>query len=86
VQRFPLTGLRLVQQRLAVEAMPRPKQFRLAYAGNLGTDHVLHYRVDAATGALTPISRGFVSVPTNTGSKRSSRATSHSPPTGIGCW
>nr|WP_262417426.1 lactonase family protein [Pseudomonas sp. SH10-3B] len=40
---------------------------RFAYAGNLGTDHVLQYRFDAATGALTPIGSGFVSVPANTG-------------------
>ena len=40
---------------------------RFAYAGNLGTDHVLQYRFDAATGALTPIGSGYVSVPANTG-------------------
>ncbi|RDS92675.1 lactonase family protein [Pseudomonas fluorescens] len=40
---------------------------RFAYAGNLGTDHVLQYRFDANTGALTPIGSGFVSVPANTG-------------------
>ncbi|KTC56721.1 6-phosphogluconolactonase [Pseudomonas fluorescens ABAC62] len=40
---------------------------RFAYAGNLGNDHVLQYRFDAATGALTPIGTGYVSLPANTG-------------------
>lgn len=40
---------------------------RFAYAGNLGADRVLQYRFDAATGALTPIGSGYVSVPANTG-------------------
>ena len=40
---------------------------RFAYAGNLGADHVLQYRFDANTGALTPIGSGYVSVPANTG-------------------
>lgn len=40
---------------------------RFAYAGNLGADHVLQYRFDANTGALTPIGTGYVSVPANTG-------------------
>lgn len=40
---------------------------RFAYAGNLGTDHVLQYRFDSKTGVLTPIGSGFVSVPANTG-------------------
>lgn len=40
---------------------------RFAYSGNLGADHVLQYRFDANTGALTPIGSGYVSVPANTG-------------------
>ncbi|KFE56462.1 6-phosphogluconolactonase [Pseudomonas syringae] len=40
---------------------------RFAYVGNLGSDHVLQYSLDAKTGALTPIGSGFVSVPTKTG-------------------
>ena len=40
---------------------------RFAYAGNLGTDHVLQYRFNADTGVLTPIDSGYVSVPANTG-------------------
>lgn len=40
---------------------------RFAYAGNLGADHVLQYRLDDKTGALTPIGSGFVSVPPKTG-------------------
>ena len=40
---------------------------RFAYAGNLGSDHVLQYSLDAKTGALTPIGGGFVSVPAKTG-------------------
>jgi 6-phosphogluconolactonase len=40
---------------------------RFAYAGNLGSDHVLQYSLDAKTGALTPIGSGFVSVPAKTG-------------------
>ncbi|MPR05350.1 lactonase family protein [Pseudomonas sp. MAFF 212408] len=40
---------------------------RFAYAGNLGADHVLQYRFDANTGALTPIGSGYVSVAANTG-------------------
>lgn len=40
---------------------------RFAYVGNLGSDHVLQYSLDAKTGALTPIGSGFVSVPAKTG-------------------
>ncbi|MCQ2999785.1 lactonase family protein [Pseudomonas syringae] len=40
---------------------------RFAYAGNLGADHVLQYRLDDKTGALAPIGTGFVSVPAKTG-------------------
>ncbi len=40
---------------------------RFAYAGNLGNDHVLQYRFDPNTGALTPIGSGYVSLPANTG-------------------
>lgn len=40
---------------------------RFAYVGNLGSDHVLQYSLDANTGALTPIGSGFVSVPKKTG-------------------
>ncbi|MFI8393341.1 lactonase family protein [Pseudomonas sp. NPDC078863] len=40
---------------------------RFAYAGNLGTDKVLQYRLDAKTGELSPIGSGSVSVPDNTG-------------------
>lgn len=40
---------------------------RFAYAGNLGTDKVLQYRLDAETGELSPIGNGSVSVPDNTG-------------------
>ncbi|PHN28910.1 lactonase family protein [Pseudomonas sp. ICMP 561] len=40
---------------------------RFAYAGNLGADHVLQYRLDEKTGALAPIGTGFVSVPAKTG-------------------
>jgi 6-phosphogluconolactonase len=40
---------------------------RFVYAGNLGADHVLQYRLDAKTGSLTPIGTGFVSVPAKTG-------------------
>lgn len=40
---------------------------RFAYVGNLGADHVLQYRLDANTGALSPIGSGYVSVPANTG-------------------
>lgn len=40
---------------------------RFAYVGNLGSDHVLQYSLDARTGALTPIGTGFVSVPAKTG-------------------
>lgn len=40
---------------------------RFAYAGNLGTDKVLQYRLDAKTGELSPIGNGSVSVPDNTG-------------------
>jgi 6-phosphogluconolactonase len=40
---------------------------RFAYAGNLGTDKVLQYRLDANTGELSPIGSGSVSVPDNTG-------------------
>ncbi|MBD1553263.1 lactonase family protein [Pseudomonas typographi] len=38
-----------------------------AYAGNLGADHVLQYRFDAATGQLSPIGSGYVSTPAKTG-------------------
>lgn len=40
---------------------------RFVYAGNLGTDKVLQYRLDHKTGALTPIGSGFVKVADNTG-------------------
>ncbi|MFP3515523.1 lactonase family protein [Pseudomonas sp. SIMBA_077] len=40
---------------------------RFVYAGNLGTDKVLQYRLDQKTGALTPIGSGFVKVAENTG-------------------
>lgn len=40
---------------------------RFAYAGNLGTDQVLQYHLDAKTGTLTPIGSGYVSLPDNTG-------------------
>jgi len=40
---------------------------RFAYVGNLGSDHVLQYSLDAKTGVLTPIGSGFVSVPKKTG-------------------
>ncbi|TKJ75071.1 6-phosphogluconolactonase [Pseudomonas sp. CFBP13508] len=40
---------------------------RFAYAGNLGTDKVLQYRLDAKTGELSPIGSGSVSVPEKTG-------------------
>ncbi|WP_081489809.1 lactonase family protein [Pseudomonas sp. R62] len=40
---------------------------RFAYAGNLGTDKVLQYRLDAKTGELSPIGNGSVSVPEKTG-------------------
>ncbi|MBC3269972.1 lactonase family protein [Pseudomonas sp. SWRI81] len=40
---------------------------RFAYAGNLGTDKVLQYRLDAQTGELSPIGSGYVSVPDKTG-------------------
>ncbi|MEO6679407.1 MAG: lactonase family protein [Pseudomonas sp.] len=40
---------------------------RFAYAGNLGADKVLQYRLDAKTGALSPIGSGAISVPDNTG-------------------
>lgn len=40
---------------------------RFAYTGNLGVDRVLQYRLDAKTGALSPIDSGYVSVPANTG-------------------
>jgi 6-phosphogluconolactonase len=40
---------------------------RFVYAGNLGADHVLQYRLDAKTGSLSPIGTGFVSVPAKTG-------------------
>ncbi len=39
---------------------------RFAYAGNLGTDKVLQYRLDAKTGELSPIGNGSVSVPEKT--------------------
>nr|WP_306494887.1 lactonase family protein [Pseudomonas sp. W4I3] len=40
---------------------------RFAYAGNLGVDRVLQYRLDADTGALTPIGSGYIQVQDNTG-------------------
>lgn len=40
---------------------------RFAYAGNLGTDHLLQYRFDAATGTLVPVGSGYVSLPPKTG-------------------
>jgi len=40
---------------------------QFAYAGNLGADHVLQYRFNAATGQLTPIGSGHASVPAKTG-------------------
>ncbi|WP_341523878.1 lactonase family protein [Pseudomonas sp. G.S.17] len=40
---------------------------RFAYAGNLGSDHVLQFRLDDKAGTLTPIGDGYVSVPTKTG-------------------
>lgn len=40
---------------------------RFAYAGNLGVDRVLQYRLDANTGALTPIGSGYIKVQDNTG-------------------
>ncbi|PVZ20503.1 MULTISPECIES: lactonase family protein [unclassified Pseudomonas] len=38
-----------------------------AYAGNLGNDHLLQYRFDAATGSLMPVGTGFVTLPDKTG-------------------
>lgn len=40
---------------------------RFVYAGNLGADHVLQYRLDDASGKLTAIGSGFVTTPANTG-------------------
>ncbi|WP_426116846.1 lactonase family protein [Pseudomonas sp. DSP3-2-2] len=40
---------------------------RFAYAGNLGSDRVLQFRLDDKAGTLTPIGDGYVSVPTKTG-------------------
>lgn len=40
---------------------------RFAYAGNLGTDKVLQYRLNAQTGELSPIGSGSVSVAEKTG-------------------
>lgn len=40
---------------------------RFVYAGNLGADHVLQYRLDGSAGKLTPIDSGFVTTPANTG-------------------
>jgi len=40
---------------------------RFVYAGNLGVDRVLQYRLEPKDGKLVPIGEGFVSVPQNTG-------------------
>lgn len=40
---------------------------QFAYAGNLGADQVLQYRLDASTGQLAPIGTGHVSTPAKTG-------------------
>jgi 6-phosphogluconolactonase len=40
---------------------------RFAYAGNLGSDRVLQFRLDDKAGTLTPIGEGYVSVPAKTG-------------------
>ncbi|KTC14869.1 6-phosphogluconolactonase [Pseudomonas marginalis ICMP 11289] len=40
---------------------------RFAYAGNLGVDRVLQYRLEPKDGKLVPIGEGYVKVPENTG-------------------
>lgn len=40
---------------------------RFAYAGNLGVDRVLQYRLDEKSGELAPIGDGYVSLPAKTG-------------------
>ncbi|MCD5981645.1 lactonase family protein [Pseudomonas sp. CDFA 610] len=40
---------------------------RFAYAGNLGVDRVLQYRLEPKDGKLVPIGEGYVTVPQNTG-------------------
>lgn len=40
---------------------------RFAYAGNLGVDRVLQYRLEPKDGKLVPIGEGYVTVPENTG-------------------
>ncbi|WP_122448201.1 lactonase family protein [Pseudomonas viridiflava] len=40
---------------------------RFVYAGNLGVDRVLQYRLEPKDGKLVPIGEGFVAVPDNTG-------------------
>ncbi|MCJ2374585.1 lactonase family protein [Pseudomonas sp. RGM 3321] len=40
---------------------------RFAYAGNLGVDRVLQYRLEPKDGKLVPIGEGHVAVPDNTG-------------------
>ncbi|BAP44703.1 putative lactonase family protein [Pseudomonas sp. StFLB209] len=40
---------------------------RFAYAGNLGVDHVLQYRLDTAQGSLVPIGSGQVDASVNSG-------------------
>ncbi|WP_024697359.1 lactonase family protein [Pseudomonas avellanae] len=40
---------------------------RFVYAGNLGVDRVLQYRLEPKDGKLVPIGDGFVAVPDNTG-------------------
>ncbi|WP_122550077.1 lactonase family protein [Pseudomonas viridiflava] len=40
---------------------------RFAYAGNLGVDRVLQYRLEPKNGKLVPIGEGYVTVPENTG-------------------
>ncbi|WP_407312718.1 lactonase family protein [Pseudomonas sp. nanlin1] len=40
---------------------------RFVYAGNLGVDQVLQYRLDAQAGTLTPIGQGSIATPSNFG-------------------
>lgn len=40
---------------------------RFVYAGNLGVDRVLQYRLEPKDGKLVPIGEGYVAVPENTG-------------------
>ncbi|WP_440831067.1 lactonase family protein [Pseudomonas fragariae (ex Marin et al. 2024)] len=40
---------------------------RFVYAGNLGVDRVLQYRLEPKDGKLVPIGEGYVAVPDNTG-------------------